>query len=382
MSDHRISYVRRKWRWIAAVLLTSSAGITGFVLWFSGVLPMSGDPLFHGKAESKWIANLKYRDDQQVEEWRAYGEEGVQVLIRGLERANRPGERAYRRFNQLLPDFLRRWLPAPKRDSTQETRERLVSLLWSLGSDAKSATPVMIRTASTDEFHGVRQGAIGFFITSPGDNTLLNQIPAKEKKALLPALLRAVQDAGNWGLRNNAAILLKFYPEERDVVGPVLVKALQDSRPEVRLHAAEALNRVAPEVAKKTGAPSMLVAFAKDPDDQLASKAVDALGHSGSQPEVAVPALIECLQSSNTLIASEAVWALEWAPDGFTPYSDSIVPALASAGQRKDSVGGYARVAHKRWLSRSNGEPDGPANGSQPIRSETNRTSSAAGSRR
>ena len=27
-------------------------------------------------------------------------------------------------------------------------------------------------------------------------------------------------------------------------------------------------------------------------------------------------------------------------------------------------------------------EPDGPANGSQPIRSETNRTSSAAGSRR
>lgn len=29
-----------------------------------------------------------------------------------------------------------------------------------------------------------------------------------------------------------------------------------------------------------------------------------------------------------------------------------------------------------------NSEPDGPANGSQPIRSETNRTSSAAGSRR
>jgi len=31
---------------------------------------------------------------------------------------------------------------------------------------------------------------------------------------------------------------------------------------------------------------------------------------------------------------------------------------------------------------RENGEPDGAANGSQPIRSETNRTSSAAGSRR
>jgi len=30
----------------------------------------------------------------------------------------------------------------------------------------------------------------------------------------------------------------------------------------------------------------------------------------------------------------------------------------------------------------SNGDPDGPANGNQLIRSETNRTSSAAGSRR
>ena len=34
------------------------------------------------------------------------------------------------------------------------------------------------------------------------------------------------------------------------------------------------------------------------------------------------------------------------------------------------------------WLKGINSEPDGPANGSQPIRSETNRTSSEAGSRR
>jgi hypothetical protein len=242
-----ISCVRSKRRWIVALFLTFAAVLTGLVLWFSRVFPVSRDPLFRDKPESDWIANLKYRDDQQVEEWRGYGEEGVQVLIRGLERANRPGERAYRRFNQLLPHSLRQWLPAPKRDSTQETRECLVSLLSSLGSEAKSAAPVMIRTASTDEFHGVRQSAIGFFITS-------------------------------------AAMLLKFYPEERGVVGPVLVKALQDPRPEVRLDAAEALNRVAPEVAKKTGAASMLVAFAKDSDDQLASKAVVALGRSGSQP--------------------------------------------------------------------------------------------------
>ena len=39
MSDHRsISCVRSKRRWIVAVLLTFTAGLTGLVLWFGGVL--------------------------------------------------------------------------------------------------------------------------------------------------------------------------------------------------------------------------------------------------------------------------------------------------------------------------------------------------------
>src|SRR5438105_11501973 len=145
MSDHRsISCVRSKRRWIVAVLLTFTAGLTGLVLWFGGILPVNRDPLFRGKPESEWIKNLKYGDDQQVKEWRAYGEEGVQVLIRGLRSANHPGERAYRRLARLLPDSVSRWLPAPKTDSTQSTRQCLVSLLSSLGTAARSATPVMI----------------------------------------------------------------------------------------------------------------------------------------------------------------------------------------------------------------------------------------------
>jgi len=98
--------VRNQWRWIVAGLLTFTAGLAGLVLWFGNVLPVSRDSLFRGKPESEWIKNLKYGDDQQVKEWQAYGEEGVQVLIRGLERANHPGERAYRRVNVRLPTFL------------------------------------------------------------------------------------------------------------------------------------------------------------------------------------------------------------------------------------------------------------------------------------
>jgi hypothetical protein len=42
----------------------------------------------------------------------------------------------------------------------------------------------------------------------------------------------------------------------------------------------------------------------------------------------------------------------------------------------------YTEEGRRSLLSVGKGEPNGPANGSQPIRSETNQTSSAAGSRR
>src|SRR5262249_36554962 len=123
-------------RWMVPSLLTFAVVLMFLALWFGKVAAIRREPLFHGKPESEWIKQLKYHDDEQVKEWRDYGEEGVQVLIRGLERAAHPGERAYRRFKRLLPAFVRRWLPAAKPDSTQPTRQCLVSLLGSLGNDA------------------------------------------------------------------------------------------------------------------------------------------------------------------------------------------------------------------------------------------------------
>jgi hypothetical protein len=146
---------------------------------------------------------------------------------------------------------------------------------------------------------------------------------------------------------------LRYYPEEREVVAPVLADAVQDPEPHVRLLAAEALNRVDPDAAKKAGATSMIVAITRSPDDQLASRAVAALGHSGSEPDLAMPALVVCLQSTNTLIACEAVWALERAPREFDRFSDRIVPALSSAAERKDNVGRYARIALTKWTSKA-----------------------------
>lgn len=354
MSDSgNIPSARSRRRWVVAMWLAFTIVLTGLVLWFGKVTVGRHDPLFRGKPESEWIKNLKYSDDEQVKEWRAYGEEGVQVLIRGLEKANRPGERTYRRCYRLLPVYLSRWLLAPKPDSTRGTRQCLASLLSSLGTMAQSATPVMIQTVRKDESDDVRQSALHYFTSSEDENSLLNKLPAGQKKALLPALIRAIQNPENGGLRINAALALKYYPEQREAVAPVLVNALQDSQPHVRLLAAEALNRVDPDAAKKAGATLVLVAITKDPDDQIAWRAVAALGCPGSQPDLAVPALVECLRSTNTLVGCQAVWILEGSAEEFDAYASEIIPALRSAAQREDAVGGYATNALARWTSKS-----------------------------
>lgn len=333
--------------------------IVGVVLWFSGVRLGKSDPPFRGKSESVWIKELKYSDDEQVKEWRGYGEEGVQVLIRGLDHANHPGERAYRRFYRRMPGFVMRWLPTPKGDSTRDRRMCLTSLLSSLGKDANSATPIMIDTITRDEDASVRQCSVNFFTDSEDENCLLNQLPVSEKRKLVPALLRDLQNSGDWGLRNNAANALKWIPEEKQVIAPALVAALQDPQPQVRLLAAQALNRVEPEAAKKAGAVSVVLAIAKNPDDQMAASAISGLRFFKNEPELVLPVLVELVENTNTLVACEAVWILEWSGREFRSYSNSIVPGLTRAAQRKDNVGGYARVALKRFQTDGNPTPTG-----------------------
>ena len=211
------------------------------------------DPLFHGKQESYWIEHLSYRDEEQVKQWREFGSDGVRVLVRALDRANRPTDRVYRnvypKMGRILPGGLMRFLPAPRMDLTRSTRMNVVDLLSRLSKDAKLATPAMAR-ALRDEDHAVRQIAITFFTWGEDENCLLNQMEAGAKRDLLPEFVRAMQDA-NGGVRNNAVIALRYYPEHAQLVVPVLVKALQDPVPKVRQLAADALKRIDPKAAAK-----------------------------------------------------------------------------------------------------------------------------------
>src|SRR3954469_19153663 len=96
--------VSLKRRWIVALLLIAIMAVTWGLLARARI----PNPLFNGQRESDWIKNLKYLDDNQVAEWRTYGEVGVQVLVRGLQRADHPGQRAYRTYFKLVPTPLRR----------------------------------------------------------------------------------------------------------------------------------------------------------------------------------------------------------------------------------------------------------------------------------
>ena len=348
---------RHRRRLLYAVLFLAFVGAMVWLVWASrGALSWGAEPIFRGKPESYWVTNVSYwPSDSEIKQWQAFGPDGVRVLIRGLEHANRPWERAYRktypRIAPRLPQALARFLPAPKMDSTRATRMCLISLLSSLGTNASIAEPIMARTLR-DEAASVRQLAIGFFTHGEDEKAPLNQLDAKEKRKLLPHFIRDMEDqrSGNWGLRNNAALALRYYPEERQVVAPVLVTALSDPVPTVRLVAAGALNHVDPEASRKARAVSVVIPILRDPDDQVAYRAAELLGHMKNEAELAVPALIQALENTNTLVACTAVWAFQSGKQ-FDQYRQVIVPALNKAAQRKDNVAGYAKAALKHFES-------------------------------
>lgn len=227
--------------------------VVSMVAAWLGIRPC--DPLFRGKPESYWIEHLIYNDEEQVKQWREFGPDGVGVLVRALDGANRPRDRIYRQFyrgtRRFLCGRLMRFLPAPRMDATRVTRMKVVDLLSALSKDAKLAIPAITR-ALHDEDASVRQNAINFFTEGEDENCLLNQMEGGAKRELLPEFIRALQD-NDWGLRNNALVALRYYPEQAQIVVPVLVKALQDPVPKVRQLAADALKRIDPTAAAIAG---------------------------------------------------------------------------------------------------------------------------------
>jgi hypothetical protein len=97
---------------------------------------------------------------------------------------------------------------------------------------------------------------------------------------------------------------------------------------------------------------------------------------STSSPDI--PSIIRKLKPTQITFRTNSLW-VDFS-DVMNPFGIVVFPGRGDDPYLHKWIDGL-------WLFddgqlHTNGQPDGPANGSQPIRSETNRTSTAAGSRR
>jgi HEAT repeat protein len=167
-------------------------------------------------------------------------------------------------------------------------------------------------------------------------------MPERQKDELFPELLRAMASPDD-AVRNNALVALQYYPNQIQTVVPLLVKALQDPGPWVRLTAVGALNKVDPETAAKADVVRVLVACLTN--GLTANEATFALGDLHREPELAVPALIQSLQSAESYVRGNSALAL----GRFGGQAGAAVPALQAALNDSDAyVRRQAGAALKR----------------------------------
>jgi hypothetical protein len=343
--------MRRKWRISLFALAIFLGAALAAIAWF---FPPERDRMFHGKRESEWVANIVYdvqlsdaENKAQVKRWRDFGPEGLRVLERGLEPSRGHRYRQFwRRYAWNLPGWVRNLLPPPGTDKSYSTRMCVINLLCRMDKDAWPAWRAVAR-ALEDEADGVRQSAVSFFTWHEDDSAFLNQMPARDKKALLPHFLGAL-NSGDSGLCNNAAIALRYYPEEKQIVVPALVAALSEPQPHTCLSVIESLNKIDPTAASRAGVVKILAVLALHPNDQIAGRAASALRKCRNDADEAVAALVKALHSTNSYVSSSAVWSLE----SFPTHSDIILPELRKAAERKDNAAGHAKNAIKNLVSR------------------------------
>lgn len=253
--------------------------------------------MVQGKTESEWIKSIVYfGDDNQTKLWHSLGQKGIQMLVRALK------------------------FPPNDRD----TRMRAASLLCQLGTknEAQSAIPELIDLLKTEKDDSVRAIELSYF------EVPIQTMDEKEKAALFPELLRAMQSK-EFSVRNNALVAIEFYPKQ--TVVPLIVNLLQDSSPQVRLMAVKALNKVDPQVAAKSDVVQILVECSKDPE--TANNAVVILGELHREPGIAVPALIQSLQSADPYVRQNSAGAL----GRFGGQAKAAIPALTKALEDSNS---------------------------------------------
>ena len=129
---------------------------------------------------------------------------------------------------------------------------------------------------------------------------------------------------------------------------PLITNALQDPDSGVRMMAVRALNKIDPQNPANSESMSVLVGCLTAPPERFSGAAAQAaieLGELHREPNVAVPALIQSLQSDDNYMREKSATAL----GKFGSQAKSAIPALTKALEDSDTrVRRQAAVALKR----------------------------------
>jgi RNA polymerase sigma factor (sigma-70 family) len=313
-----MAWTKAKMVIVTSAVVLLAAGTTTVAVKVIHERPM----VVQGKTESEWIKSIVYfGDDKQRELWHLLGPKGIQMLVRAL---------------QPPPKGLAEEQANTHRVNRMKAASVLCQLAdYKLGNDVKSAIPEIINLLKTEKDDSVRGIELSIF------EMPIQTMDGKEKAALFPELLRAMQSEDS-SVRNNSLVALQYYPNQSDIVIPLMVKALQDPIPGVRVMAIKALNKVDPQNAASSSFVAILAGCVTGTPGDMPGAANDAvimLGDLHREPEVAVPVLIQCLQSPDTYVRHNAASAL----GKFGSQAKSAVPALTKA--LEDSDAGVRRMA-------------------------------------
>ena len=278
-------------RHTSAYLCAGGLALAGLAIF---LLP--GEPVYHGKRLSTWLADLHPRVGEARQQkaelaLRAIGTNAVPYLLELLRHREPRLRRELREFSQRTKTFLRMradyelpWVAVVERDL------QLSAAFAALGPSARPALPALTNLLLRPETTSVSASAlarIGSDAFGPLTRALesshaevraaaaaaLGSLPG-DLAAIIPALQKALADSDKF-VRINAVISFGQIAETKpEAVLDDLIRGLRDSSPSVKIFAADFLARLG-----KGARPAVpeLVNMAGGLDRLASGKAVSAL---------------------------------------------------------------------------------------------------------
>jgi len=307
---------------------------------------------------------------------------------------------------QKLPRYEGRtvveWLEQVNADSMRD-RAKAMEAIRSLGPKAMPTLRKYLLTKDSwlkEKLIALsgKQSFIDFSLTSPMDRRrMARKAYAALGSVAVQHLMEFLEDPDLYYANGNPAYEASFVLSDigADAV-PALVQALTNSSPAVRYHSCFCLG--AYERLRSSSAVSPLADRMGDTEWTVRCQAAVALGRIKLEPDIGTAALARGLRDPESGVRYSSARALA----AYGQQSVGVISELRSALARERYL---PENASEPWLVGSKShddvvaaidkalsamkaetsevhhtaEPDGPANRSQPIRSETNRTSSADG---